>query len=119
MPYCGTRNTTGGSRSASPARTARTVRDVLHIRTYSTPETHSTPVPCSPGLPEIHLPPTLSLRVCRRVLAANSERFLHFDIRVITIHPPIHTSVHLVLYQCLMDLHMMNKERVVPKAYES
>eukprot|EP00955_Chlamydomonas_euryale_P106554 365711-Chlamydomonas_euryale.AAC.12 len=41
--------TTGGSRSASPARAVRTVRDVLRIRTYSTPETQSTHVLCNPG----------------------------------------------------------------------
>eukprot|EP00955_Chlamydomonas_euryale_P068110 360020-Chlamydomonas_euryale.AAC.1 len=45
MRCCGTRNTTGGSRSASPARTVRTVRDVMCIRTYSMPETPCTHVP--------------------------------------------------------------------------
>eukprot|EP00955_Chlamydomonas_euryale_P027054 285201-Chlamydomonas_euryale.AAC.1 len=50
MQCCGTRNTNGGSRSASPARTVRTVRDVPRIRTYSTPETRSTHVPCNPAL---------------------------------------------------------------------
>eukprot|EP00955_Chlamydomonas_euryale_P037998 350951-Chlamydomonas_euryale.AAC.11 len=52
MQCCGTRNTNGGSRSASPSRTVRTVRNVLRIRTYSTPETPSTHVPCNPDYNE-------------------------------------------------------------------
>eukprot|EP00955_Chlamydomonas_euryale_P064692 359054-Chlamydomonas_euryale.AAC.1 len=38
----------GGSRSASPARTVRIVRDVLRIRTHSTPGTPSMHAPCNP-----------------------------------------------------------------------
>eukprot|EP00955_Chlamydomonas_euryale_P099540 365225-Chlamydomonas_euryale.AAC.2 len=49
MQCCGTRYNTGNSRSASPVRTVRTVRDVAHICTYSTSDAPSTHVPCNPG----------------------------------------------------------------------
>eukprot|EP00955_Chlamydomonas_euryale_P041636 352057-Chlamydomonas_euryale.AAC.6 len=48
MQYYGSRNTTSGSRSASPARTVRTVRELLRIRTYSTPKTPNTHIACTP-----------------------------------------------------------------------
>eukprot|EP00955_Chlamydomonas_euryale_P109166 365910-Chlamydomonas_euryale.AAC.21 len=47
--WISTRKTTSGSRNASPARTVRTVRNVVRIRMHSTPETHSMHVPCNPG----------------------------------------------------------------------